>query len=232
MAILGRSFVGALVAGISLALTPFGASALVLQHMEFGGGNDCPGVFGPSPSDPTKSNGKPLYDGFSACWVQAGGTYYSPSIVKFDWPIDTDSEGNFIPDDVSTRYPSVDGSEFDFLRPGAGGISGTWTYDPGPDDPAIRFWTAKAGGNGTDESFILFWYTDGAAGGLGDAVAVTMGTWFTPLNDQGAPRALSHLTFYDEGGGGPPSEIPEPGSLLLIGGALAALGLRRRFSRS
>jgi hypothetical protein len=36
------------------------------------------------------------------------------------------------------------------------------------------------------------------------------------------------LTFYDSGGGGPPSEIPEPGTLLLIGSALAALGLRRR----
>jgi hypothetical protein len=53
---------------------------------------------------------------------------------------------------------------------------------------------------------------------------VTTGTWFTPLVGNDNPSALSHISFYDTGGG----DVPEPGTLLLAGAALAALGIMRR----
>jgi hypothetical protein len=222
MRFLARHVIGVAFAGALVFIAPEDASAIILfpQSQTFSGSNDCPGdFFGPNPSDPTKSNGKPLYTGFSECWVQQTiaeqTTYYSPSIIKFEWGPGLDPSK---PGDISTRYPSVTGSEFHDFAAVSNGQSGSWQYTPGDDDPSIMYWAAKAG-NG----FTLFWMTESDDGGLADAVAVTAGEWTTP-----GQQTLSHLTFYDSGGGGPPSEIPEPGTLLLIGSALAALGLRRR----
>ena len=132
----------------------------------------------------------------------------SPVIIKFGFG----DEAGLV--QISSAFPTITGSEFAFTISG-NGSSGSWTYTPGDGDPGITFWVAK-GGN----FFNLF--TDSSGN------PVTSGTWLTPLNPANEQRfGLSHLTFYDTGGR-PPTEIPEPGTLLLAGAALAALGMMRR----
>ena len=145
--------------------------------------------------------------GFEDCSVNG-----SPVIIKFDGY----GEGSFSNIEInSSLFPTIDGSEFSFDIPFPDGSLGDWTYVPGDGDPAITFFVAKGGPN-----FNLF-SVDG--GGLS-------GTWNTPTNsNNGNFYGLSHLTFYDTEGPTPPTGLPEPGTLLLLGGALAALSLRRRF---
>lgn len=132
----------------------------------------------------------------------------SPVIIKFDRL----NNGSFTTEINTDLFPSIDGSEFSFSFTG-NGSTGTWTYTPGDDDPIINFFVAKGGPN-----FNLF-------SNLGDP---NTDTWLTPNNGGGNPAGLSHLTFYD-GGITPPQEIPEPGTLALLGlGLLGFSALRRR----
>ncbi|MGH8680596.1 MAG: PEP-CTERM sorting domain-containing protein [Burkholderiales bacterium] len=148
--------------------------------------------------------------GFENCKIPSAiDPDQSPIIIKFNF-------NNGVPGLVELNlglFPSIDGTEFFFSFPDVG-ATGIWTYTPGLDDPDVTFWVAKGG-----PSFNLF--TDDS----GDPV--TTGTWFTPLvgNNGGNPSALSHISLYDTGGG---NGVPEPGTLLLAGAALAALGMMRR----
>jgi MYXO-CTERM domain-containing protein len=147
--------------------------------------------------------------GFGNCKIPANiDPAESPIIIKFDFDED-------VVEINSALFPTIDGSEFSFSFSGAG-ETGMWEYTPGAGDPGITFWVAKGG-----PSFNLF--TDDS----GDPV--TTGTWETPLNPPPDDKrfGLSHLSFYDTDGG-PPTETPEPGTLLLAGAALAALGMMRR----
>ena len=110
----------------------------------------------------------------------------------------------------SGLFPTIDGSEFNFDFSGSGS-TGTWTYTPGTGDPVINFFVAKGG-----PDFNLF-------SNLDDPLT---DDWFTPINpNNGRLYGLSHLSFYDTGGGG---QVPEPTTLLLLGAGLFAAGFARR----
>ena len=187
-------------------------------------GNDCSGVFG---------------QGFANCEVThlPTGETFSPVIAKFDGedPTGASIEIN------DGLYPSVDGSEWSFSNVSGNGGTGEWNYTQGAGDPSIKYWVTKAANN-----FNLFWMvddTDAQAGGVCDpasdqytvdclaaAIAVTSGNWTTPLNPQGSPRGLSHLTFYNTGDV-PPPRVPEPAMLLGLG-VMAVAGLGSRLKRN
>ena len=106
------------------------------------------------------------------------------------------------------NYPSVDGDEFEFEDAVDDNVTGTWINDPGTGDPAVRFWSAKAG-----PDFKLFYYTPGEFDDRSMAIAVTEGTWSTPDG-----KELSHIVFYDSGDF--PPVVDEPATLVLMGLAL------------
>lgn len=172
-------------------------------------GNDCSGYFG---------------TGFDSCAVFVFSDdkkiELSPVIAKFN-------EGFSLSDANGTLFPSVDGTEFNFSNTSSGNKTGTWDYTPGVDDPAVRYWSAKAG-----PKFLLFWEVADAAvqtGGACDvpdvytlncldiALAVDTGDWTTPDN-----KSLSHITFYDT------AVVPLPAAAWLFGSGLGLLGWMRR----
>jgi hypothetical protein len=198
---LTRSLVGA--AGVfAIASSLYAAPILVTRDFS---GNDCVGTFN-------------LGAGFETCDV--GGALDPPQSVS---PVIAKGITTW---QINSAYPTIDGSEFSIVGAGS---SGTWTYTPGPGDPAIRYWVAKGG-----DEFRLHWMVEDATVGTtcdGDpynlaclnlALVVTSGTWSTP-----GTAGLSHMTFYDTEGG----TIPEPGIVLLLGAGLIGVAARMRRRR-
>lgn len=112
---------------------------------------------------------------FSACTL-FGQSDGSPIIARYD----LGDNGGW---EINPLFPTVTGDEWtiDF-------VANTWTYLPGPGDPAITAWIRKFG-NGYD---------------------VIPVTGYTAVSFE--PSKLSHLSFYDTA-----QPVPEPGSISLFG---------------
>lgn len=82
---------------------------------------------------------------------------------------------------------------------------GSWHYDG--TGPAIQHFVVKAG-----PGFYLY-----------DTFGATDWTYTTPLNKNGNPLGVSHLSFYDTA-----QPVPEPGSMLMFGTGMLFLGNRIR----
>ena len=138
-----------------------------------------------------------------------GGTVGSPTIFKIEAGGQTDTGG----------FATIDGSEFDLDFDNTTKVL-EWTYTPGTGDPEIHFFTIKQSNH-----YHLFY--DLTAPILSFSIDLDNNSFGIDEN------GFSHVTWFDTVG--PPTNIPEPGTLGLLGLSLAALGLgaaRRRRRQS
>jgi hypothetical protein len=190
----------------------------------FAGVNDCPGEFATG-------------NGFATCKIpSAYDPLQSPVLIKFDFfkavPVFVATDGNpeYVDNSVvDDGTGSLDSNEFSFnftLNADGEAPAGNWFYLQGLGDPEVHFWTAKAGGGGqSGGGFNLYSDPTPCKNAIGESGVC--GSWDTNVGL--AAHDVSHITFYNTGALPPPSNgAPEPGTLLLAGAALAALGMLRR----
>ena len=137
----------------------------------------------------------------------------SPIIAKFNTPF---AFNNSQQTELNTAaFPGLQASWFTLTGT-------TWKYDPQGAGPGITAFVAKAGND-------FFVYTMNGGAYFGGSQVFTFGT---PLNNQGLPRELSHISFYDSTTRPNPdaSVVPVPAALPLMLSGLVGFGLlvRRR----
>jgi hypothetical protein len=148
--------------------------------------------------------------GFSNCYAYPGGTQQgpidlgSPVIVKYEG-----TSGDL--DEISTNFPSIDGSEFVVDYFGDTNVL-EFHYTPGADDPAVHFFTIKQ-----SDGFALFHDSD----------PITWGSF--DLDDYFPDNpGYSHISFFDSST--PPVPEPATWALMLLGFGAIGWGMRRRNS--
>lgn len=115
----------------------------------------------------------------------------------------------------------------------ADSVPGQWVIDVAPNEPG--YFLLKFGTGGTGATADTFFFQN--IGELSKLVFSNEQVQHLSGGNCGANNnnacnigRLSHYTVFS-GGGTPPSQIPEPGVLLLLGVGLAGLGLTRRRAR-
>lgn len=142
----------------------------------------------------------------------------SPIIAKFNY------NENGTPGQVELNTAVFPGLQASWFTINA--ANRTWVYNPTPAGPGITAFVAKA-----SNEYILYTVNGGPYFG-----GTQVFSFNTPLNNQGHPRGLSHISFYDTRGSiGPTPDatvIPVPAALPLMLSGLVGFGLLARRRRS
>jgi hypothetical protein len=155
---------------------------------------------------------------FSNCFAtQTGvniedGALSSPVVVKYNGSQADDPLAPFEVDEISSNYPSVDGTEFVVSFDEMSNIL-SFTYTPGISDPEIHYFAIKQG-----SQYALYYDANPI---IGDSIDLD------GLNFRAGTDAFSHITFFNSGS---TPGVPEPSTwaMMLLGFGAIGFAMRRR----